>query len=435
MATIRKYVGKSGVVSYQVQVRKAGARPVSASFARLSDAKEWIAQEETRLLRRQYGMRADGSYTMAQAIDKFLKEELPKRSADDQSKYRMVLNWWADEIGYIRIRSISPQDIQRGVERLKVEPKKNSIRQPVADGRTRSPATIKQYLAVLSVLFSTGMKRWDGWFDENPVSRVEKPKLDNARTRYLSGYLYLWPGEKKPRHWDEVTDEEKGRLPKEAYELPRFLEACCKQIIEAEKPFTDIRYRHLRYHPEWLYNLVVIRVSTGLRSAEAEGLRWSNMDLFMMDDIGRATIKKTKNGDPVTVALTGHALHILQQMHEVRDPNCDWVFPRPDKQKPLHFRKRYVCAIEDAGLEDFRPHDLRHTAGSYLAMAGGTLPEIMAALNHKTPQMTKRYMHLSPAHTAGLVGRMNDAVFGARSGESRFDAANDNRPSARKTVI
>ena len=69
-------------------------------------------------------------------------------------------------------------------------------------------------------------------------------------------------------------------------------------------------------------------------------------------------------------------------------------------------------AVKRAGLVDFRFHDLRHTFASYLAMNGATLAEIAEALGHKTLDMVKRYAHLSEAHTAGVVARMNQAIFG-----------------------
>jgi len=49
-----------------------------------------------------------------------------------------------------------------------------------------------------------------------------------------------------------------------------------------------------------------------------------------------------------------------------------------------------------------------------LAIVGaGTLKgkEIAEVLGHKTLQMVKRYAHLSEAHTAGVVARMNAAMF------------------------
>ena len=72
----------------------------------------------------------------------------------------------------------------------------------------------------------------------------------------------------------------------------------------------------------------------------------------------------------------------------------------------------WIYAVKRAGLVDFRFHDLRHSAASYLAMNGASLMEIAEVLGHKTLAMVKRYAHLSEAHTAGVVSRMNQAIFG-----------------------
>ncbi len=41
-----------------------------------------------------------------------------------------------------------------------------------------------------------------------------------------------------------------------------------------------------------------------------------------------------------------------------------------------------------------------------------TLAEIAEVLGHKTLAMVKRYSHLTEAHTAGVVARMNERIFG-----------------------
>ena len=76
------------------------------------------------------------------------------------------------------------------------------------------------------------------------------------------------------------------------------------------------------------------------------------------------------------------------------------------------FRKPWETALRRASIENFRFHDLRHTAASYLAMNGATLAEIAEILGHKTFDMVKRYAHLSEQHTAGVVERMNRSIFG-----------------------
>jgi site-specific recombinase XerD len=58
-------------------------------------------------------------------------------------------------------------------------------------------------------------------------------------------------------------------------------------------------------------------------------------------------------------------------------------------------------------VENFRFHDLRHTFASYLLMSGASLAELAEALGHRTLAMVKRYAHLSRAHAATVVERMD----------------------------
>lgn len=78
----------------------------------------------------------------------------------------------------------------------------------------------------------------------------------------------------------------------------------------------------------------------------------------------------------------------------------------------MNLQHPWEDAVAKASLEDFRFHDLRHSAASYMLMNGATIAELAEVLGHKTLQMVKRYSHLSESHTRGLVERMNAAVFG-----------------------
>jgi integrase len=78
----------------------------------------------------------------------------------------------------------------------------------------------------------------------------------------------------------------------------------------------------------------------------------------------------------------------------------------------VDLRKPWETALARAEIADFHFHDLRHSAASYLAMNGASLAEIADTLGHKTLQMVKRYSHLSEAHTAAVVSRMNERIFG-----------------------
>jgi site-specific recombinase XerD len=83
------------------------------------------------------------------------------------------------------------------------------------------------------------------------------------------------------------------------------------------------------------------------------------------------------------------------------------LFPGVRISAPVDLRTPWETALKRAGIEDFRWHDLRHSTASYLAMNGASLAEIAEVLGHKTLAMVKRYAHLSEAHTASVVEKMN----------------------------
>jgi integrase len=76
-----------------------------------------------------------------------------------------------------------------------------------------------------------------------------------------------------------------------------------------------------------------------------------------------------------------------------------------NKAVPVSVRDSFASALRKAGIKKFRWHDLRHTAASYLAMAGASQAELMAILGHRSPIMTKRYVHFTQKHLADLMGR------------------------------
>lgn len=66
----------------------------------------------------------------------------------------------------------------------------------------------------------------------------------------------------------------------------------------------------------------------------------------------------------------------------------------------------------NAGLADFRFHDLRHTVASYLTQGGAGLAQVADALGHKTLVMARRYSHQSAEHVratlATIAGKLEE---------------------------
>jgi site-specific recombinase XerD len=66
--------------------------------------------------------------------------------------------------------------------------------------------------------------------------------------------------------------------------------------------------------------------------------------------------------------------------------------------------------LNEAEVDNFRFHDLRHTTASYLAMSGASLIEIADVLGHKQISVTKRYAHLCIEHKEKLISRVFEGL-------------------------
>jgi integrase len=124
-------------------------------------------------------------------------------------------------------------------------------------------------------------------------------------------------------------------------------------------------------------------------------------------------LHETKNGNRRRVPLAGNALIELQKLGKVRRFDTPLVFPSPTHpHKPIELKKAWATALKKAEVVNFRWHDLRHTAASYLAQDGAGLIDIAAILGHRTLQMVQRYAHLSDSHISATVERMNQRIRG-----------------------
>ncbi|WP_328983909.1 tyrosine-type recombinase/integrase [Thiorhodovibrio winogradskyi] len=63
-------------------------------------------------------------------------------------------------------------------------------------------------------------------------------------------------------------------------------------------------------------------------------------------------------------------------------------------------------ALVRAGIADFRWHDLRYTRVSWMVQAGVPLHILQELGGWETPEMVRRYAHLSAAHLAEYARRI-----------------------------
>ena len=352
MAYIQKRKSQKGKTSYRVQVRLKGHPTQTATFERKTDAQKWAQQTEAAIREgRHFKTTEAKKHTLGELIDRYLRDELPKKSAI-MKKQTVQFQWWKDQIGDYSLANTTPALIAEYRDRL--------FHEPTSTGTKRSPSTVNRYLAALSHAFNVAVKEW-GWLDDSPMRKINRLKEPKGRVRFL--------------------DEQ---------ERTSLLTAC----KETKHPY--------------LYKVVLLALSTGARKMEILNLHWKDVDL----NKGIAILHETKNGERRALPLSGPALAELRALSKVRRLDTGLVFPGRNPKKPFEIRKPWVEALHIADIQDFRFHDLRHSAASYLAMSGATLAEIAEVLGHKTLQMVKRYSHLSEQHTAGVVEKMNQKFLG-----------------------
>lgn len=213
--------------------------------------------------------------------------------------------------------------------------------------KTVSAAYVNRELACLKCMFKWAIE-W-GYVKDNPVRSVKLEKENNSRLRFL-----------------------------EKEELKRVLDHCDKSL----KP------------------IVLLAVNTGMRKAEIQYLKWRDVDLRR----GFITLHSTKNGETRRVPMNNTVKKLLIAVP--KHPDSPYIFCKADGN-PYNSRIGFEGALKKAGIKDFCFHDLRHTAASYLAMAGIDLRTIMEILGHKSFGMVMRYAHLSPAHQSNAVNRLD----------------------------
>ncbi|MFC1578982.1 tyrosine-type recombinase/integrase, partial [Pseudomonadota bacterium] len=259
------------------------------------------------------------------------------------------LTWWSARLGERFISDITAEDVRLALNdfagglALRWDGIASGGRSKFTSrGTPRRPATVNRMKAALSSLFKWAIE--EGIAHRNPAREVRARPENNKRLRYLS--------------------EE---------ELLRLQDACRKS--------------------DWdrLYLLVLMALMTGARQGELLNLRWEHIDFTQRT----AMLEKTKNGDRRALTLP---YPVVEELMRYRMPD-GLLFPGLKRRdKPRNFKRHWLAALQAADIQNFRFHDLRHTAASYLAMNGATLLEIGEVLGHRNLETTRRYAHLSIDH-------------------------------------
>ncbi len=150
-------------------------------------------------------------------------------------------------------------------------------------------------------------------------------------------------------------------------------------------------------------DIIRLLLLTGCRRNEIARLRREEVK----DD--RLELADSKTG-PRTVLLNELARQIVAR--RMRMGNGPWLFPssrnpsgRPSREPGLWYRVR-----REAGIEDVRLHDLRHTVASQAALNGVPLPVVARLLGHSSVRMTLRYAHVGHKEIEAAAERVGTVI-------------------------
>lgn len=205
-----------------------------------------------------------------------------------------------------------------------------------------APKTVLNELILLGHAFTLATGEWE-LVNENPVKKVRKPTINNAVDRWL-------------------TLEEEAKL--------------------------------LAVSPQWLQEIILFAVNTGLRQSEILDLQWSHVDLF------RRTlyISEQKNKEKDTLPLNERALDVLKQRTRVRQLANNYVFVNTEGNRinTRNLLRAFYSSCDKAEIQNLRFHDLRHTFATRLVQAGVDLYTVQKLGRWKTITMLQRYAHHCP---------------------------------------
>jgi len=156
----------------------------------------------------------------------------------------------------------------------------------------------------------------------------------------------------------------------------------------------DEEKRLLDNSPEWIKQIIIFSLNTGLRLGELTGLEWSRVDISNKTIL----IDNSKNGEQRTIPLNKYALDVVTQRSRVRSLKCDYVFINRygGKINPNSLRDAFRKILRKVEIDDFRLHDLRHSFATRLTQSDVDLYKISKLLGHKDIKMTQRYAHHCP---------------------------------------
>lgn len=170
---------------------------------------------------------------------------------------------------------------------------------------------------------------------------------------------------------------------------------------------------------QWLRDACILGFATGMREAEIYGLQWNQIN----ESAGSAWVgsDQTKSGRARSIPLNADALAVIRRR---KGSHPVYVVSRNGKQIRGGDDRMFGKALADAGISNFRFHDIRHTWASWHVQGGTPLMVLKELGGWETIEMVQKYAHLAPSHLAAHAGTV---TFWSHGPEAQKENGNEDR--------
>ena len=336
MASIKERISKSGVKSYQVQIRRRGYDRVSKNFPTLQAARDYATLVEAGLLKNEdRNPREATKWTIEEVIDWYIKNPNTNRKLETRKHFQR-LEFMKEELGNFTVHTLTPQMLNKWiVKRLEFN----------------APATVYHYyVALKNALVYHSIKHE---YSQHIFDRVKCPTTSGERERRFS-------------------------------------------IEETAKLFKSIKQKSRIKQKEMMLT-VLFAINTACRVGEMLKLVWSNVNLDerYVDFIAKDTKIKVFRRIPLTTTAKKILLWVKANHPPSSKNDRVFCFFNPNEH---HLSRQFQICCERAEIEEIRWHDLRHEGTSrFFEKTTLTDIEIATITGHKSMDMLKRYAHLRPS--------------------------------------
>lgn len=206
-------------------------------------------------------------------------------------------------------------------------------------------------------------------------------KISNRKVSKASCDRHLAAGKAAWRHTVDETIPNpfvKVKLYNKDNQITRFLtDEQRRRLLDAAKRISKP-----------LYETLIVALGTGLRKSNVLNLRRDQVDF----ERGTITVIQ-KGGREHTVVMSAGVKRTLESIPDNGTPFF-WVSPRTGKPYHKDWRRTYLKAKREAGIENFRWHDLRHDHATSVLKVTRDIKTVKNMLGHTDIKTTERYAHV-----------------------------------------